>query len=164
MVSSQTERHRLGGLFRGGVLTFARFSEAFLILKAENAGLSLAFVLLVLNIIYAASAYPMGALATGSIPDSFLSPASSSHRRGHRTRDSPGSLTGSDTNIRIRPGTETRVLRRSTRISNRSGRLCARLLARLAVFLSSIMLPAAASRYDMLRSNTSRKGHAYVPP
>ena len=66
-----TELHRLGGLFWGvvavgTVLTLARFSEAFLILRAENAGLSLAFVplvLVVMNIVYAASAYPMGILS-----------------------------------------------------------------------------------------------------
>ncbi len=66
-----TELHLLGGLFWGvvavgTVLTLARFSEAFLILRAENAGLSLAFiplVLVVMNIVYAASAYPMGILS-----------------------------------------------------------------------------------------------------
>lgn len=62
---------RLGGLFWGVVcvgamLTLARFSEAFLILRAEGAGLPLAFVplvLVVMNVVYAASAYPMGALS-----------------------------------------------------------------------------------------------------
>jgi len=75
-----TELHRLGGLFwgvvaLGGVLTLARFSEAFLILRAENAGLSLAFVplvLIVMNIIYAASAYPMGILADRFNPHVIL--------------------------------------------------------------------------------------------
>ena len=50
----------------GAVLTLARFSEAFLILRAQNAGLSLAFaplVLVVMNIIYALSSYPLGALS-----------------------------------------------------------------------------------------------------
>ncbi len=50
----------------GAVLTLARFSEAFLILRAQNTGLSLAFaplVLVIMNIVYALSAYPMGALS-----------------------------------------------------------------------------------------------------
>lgn len=62
---------RLGSLFWGvvavgAVLTLARFSEAFLILRAEGAGLPLALVplvLVVMNVVYAASAYPMGALS-----------------------------------------------------------------------------------------------------
>jgi MFS family permease len=61
----------LGGLFWGvvavgAVLTLARFSEAFLVLRAEDAGLRLALVPLVLvamNVVYAATAYPMGALS-----------------------------------------------------------------------------------------------------
>jgi MFS family permease len=50
----------------GVVLTLARFSEAFLILRAKNAGLPLALaplVLVVMNIVYALSAYPLGALS-----------------------------------------------------------------------------------------------------
>jgi len=50
----------------GAVLTLARFSEAFLILRAQAAGLSLALipiVLIAMNIVYALSAYPMGALS-----------------------------------------------------------------------------------------------------
>jgi len=50
----------------GAVLTLARFSEAFLILRAQNAGLALALaplVLVVMNIVYALSAYPLGALS-----------------------------------------------------------------------------------------------------
>jgi MFS family permease len=62
---------RLGGLFwgtvaAGAMLTLARFSEAFLILRAEDAGLAPALVplvLVVMNVVYAASAYPMGALS-----------------------------------------------------------------------------------------------------
>jgi MFS family permease len=61
----------LGGSFWavvavGALLTLARFSEAFLILRAEAAGLRVAFVPLVLvlmNIVYAASAYPAGVLS-----------------------------------------------------------------------------------------------------
>jgi MFS family permease len=48
------------------VFTLARFSEAFLILRAEGAGLTLTFVplvLVVLNVAYALSAYPVGALS-----------------------------------------------------------------------------------------------------
>lgn len=66
-----TELGRLGGLYWGivavgAVLTLARFSEAFLILRAENAGLSAALaplVLVVMSVVYALSAYPMGALS-----------------------------------------------------------------------------------------------------
>ena len=50
----------------GAVLTLARFSEAFLILRARTAGLSLALaplVLVVMNIVYALSAYPLGVLS-----------------------------------------------------------------------------------------------------
>jgi MFS family permease len=50
----------------GAVLTLARFSEAFLILRAQNLGLPLALaplVLVVMNIVYALSAYPLGALS-----------------------------------------------------------------------------------------------------
>ncbi len=49
----------------GAVLTLARFSEAFLILRAQTAGLTLALaplVLVIMNIVYALSAYPLGAL------------------------------------------------------------------------------------------------------
>lgn len=50
----------------GAVLTLARFSEAFLVLRAQQGGLALALVPLVLvlmNVIYAVCAYPMGKLA-----------------------------------------------------------------------------------------------------
>lgn len=46
-----------------GVLTLARFSEAFLLLRAEDVGLAVTWVpviLIVMNIVYAASAYPFG--------------------------------------------------------------------------------------------------------
>jgi len=48
------------------VLTAARFSEAFLLLAAQHAGMALALipaVLVLMNIAYAASAYPFGRLA-----------------------------------------------------------------------------------------------------
>jgi MFS family permease len=50
----------------GTVLTLARFSEAFLVLRAEGRGLPLALVplvLIVMNVVYALSAYPFGALS-----------------------------------------------------------------------------------------------------
>ena len=48
----------------GGVFTLARFSEAFLVLRAQQSGIALAWVPLVMvamNVVYAASAYPFGA-------------------------------------------------------------------------------------------------------
>jgi MFS family permease len=50
----------------GAVFTLARFSEAFLVLRAQNVGLDLSYVplvMIVMNIVYAASAYPAGAAA-----------------------------------------------------------------------------------------------------
>jgi MFS family permease len=50
----------------GAVLTLARFSEAFLILRAEQLGLALALVplaLVVMNLVYTAIAYPAGVAA-----------------------------------------------------------------------------------------------------
>jgi len=50
----------------GAVFTLARFSEAFLILRAQDVGLSLTYVpiiLIVMNIVYALVAYPAGAAA-----------------------------------------------------------------------------------------------------
>jgi MFS family permease len=50
----------------GAVFTLARFSEAFLILRAQNVGLSLTWVPIVLvgmNVVYALSAYPAGVLS-----------------------------------------------------------------------------------------------------
>ena len=50
----------------GAVLTLAGFSQAFLILRAQASGLPLALaplVLVVMNGVYAASAYPLGALS-----------------------------------------------------------------------------------------------------
>ena len=62
---------RLGGTYwwvvgLGAVFTLARFSEAFLVLRAEQSGVPLALVPLVMvamNGVYAASAYPFGRLA-----------------------------------------------------------------------------------------------------
>jgi MFS family permease len=50
----------------GGVFTLARFSEAFLVLRVQQGGLSLAWVplvLIVMNAVYALGAYPLGRLA-----------------------------------------------------------------------------------------------------
>lgn len=50
----------------GGVLTLARFSEAFLVLRAQGLGLGVDYVplvLVVMNLVYAASAYPAGWLS-----------------------------------------------------------------------------------------------------
>ena len=50
----------------GAIFTLARFSEAFLVLRAQQGGLALAWTPLVLigmNIVYAACAYPFGKLA-----------------------------------------------------------------------------------------------------
>lgn len=50
----------------GGVFTLARFSEAFLVLRAQDVGIALAYVPLVLiamNVVYAVFAYPAGIAA-----------------------------------------------------------------------------------------------------
>lgn len=62
---------RLGGAYWwvvsvGAVFTLARFSEAFLVLRAQQSGVPVALVPLVMvamNLVYAASAYPFGRLA-----------------------------------------------------------------------------------------------------
>jgi len=61
----------LGGAYwwvvaAGGVFTLARFSEAFLILRAQQQGLPDTYaplVLVTMNVVYATAAYPMGKLA-----------------------------------------------------------------------------------------------------
>ncbi len=50
----------------GAVLTLARFSEAFLILRAQNEGLAPVYaplVLVTMNVVYSLSSYPLGALS-----------------------------------------------------------------------------------------------------
>ncbi|WP_431299529.1 MFS transporter [Tabrizicola sp. BL-A-41-H6] len=50
----------------GAVFTLARFSEAFLVLRAQQAGIALAavpLVMVVMNVVYALSAYPIGRLS-----------------------------------------------------------------------------------------------------
>lgn len=66
-----TDTKRLSGPFWGvvavgAVFTLARFSEAFLILKAQDVGLPIALapvIMVVMNIIYSLSSYPAGALS-----------------------------------------------------------------------------------------------------
>ena len=60
----------------GAIFTLARFSEAFLVLRVQSGGLPLAFVPLVLiamNLVYAAAAYPFGKLADSMSHWSLLS-------------------------------------------------------------------------------------------
>jgi MFS family permease len=50
----------------GAVMTLARFSEAFLVLRAQSVGMAIAWVplvMVVMNVVYALSAYPAGKLA-----------------------------------------------------------------------------------------------------
>jgi MFS family permease len=68
---SRSELRRLGGAYWlvvivATVFTLARFSEAFLLLRAQSVGLTLALVpaiLVVMNIVYAVSAWPAGVLS-----------------------------------------------------------------------------------------------------
>jgi MFS family permease len=70
----------LGGAFwwvtmAGAAFTLARFSEAFLLLRAQNLDLEVAFTPLVLvgmNVVYAATAYPAGRLADRISPRFLL--------------------------------------------------------------------------------------------
>ena len=60
----------------GAAFTLARFSEAFLVLRAQQSGIPIAWVPLVMvamNIVYAASAYPFGRLSDRSSPIKLLS-------------------------------------------------------------------------------------------
>jgi MFS family permease len=68
---SRASMRRLGAAYwgvvvLGGLFSLARFSEAFLVLRAEQVGVPLALVPLVMvamNAVYAASAYPFGRLS-----------------------------------------------------------------------------------------------------
>lgn len=68
---SLTEIRTLGGAYWwvvaiAGVFTLARFSEAFLILRAQDVGLPLTLVpvvLVVMNVVYSLSAYPAGVMS-----------------------------------------------------------------------------------------------------
>jgi MFS family permease len=72
--------HRLGRAFwivtaTGAALTLARFSEAFLVLRAQDLGLAIAFAPLVLvgmNLVYSGVAYPAGRLADRVSPRALL--------------------------------------------------------------------------------------------
>lgn len=74
------ELRRLGGAYWrvvgvAAVLTLARFSEAFLVLRAQEAGLVMALVplvLVVMNLAYGLSAYPAGLLADRRDPKRLL--------------------------------------------------------------------------------------------
>ena len=57
------------------VLTLARFSEAFLLLRAQNLGMSdtwVPLILIVMNVVYAATAYPLGSLSDNGNRRSLL--------------------------------------------------------------------------------------------
>ncbi|MDD2737545.1 MAG: MFS transporter [Methylomonas lenta] len=59
----------------GAVFTLARFSEAFLVLRAQQSGIPIAWVPLVMvamNIVYATSAYPFGKLSDNIKPAKLL--------------------------------------------------------------------------------------------
>ena len=59
----------------GAVFTLARFSEAFLILRAQDVGLALGYVpvvLVLMNVFYAGAAYPAGAAADRLSPRTLL--------------------------------------------------------------------------------------------
>jgi len=59
----------------GATFTLARFSEAFLVLRVQATGLPLAFVplvLIVMNVVYAAAAYPFGKMADSRSHKSLL--------------------------------------------------------------------------------------------
>jgi MFS family permease len=75
-----TDARRLSGRYwlvvlLGAIFTLARFSEAFLLLRAQDVGLALGYVPLVLmamNVFYAGLAYPAGAMADGASPRTLL--------------------------------------------------------------------------------------------
>jgi len=59
----------------GAVFTLARFSEAFLILRAQDVGLAIGYVpliMVVMNAVYAAFAYPAGAASDALSPRTLL--------------------------------------------------------------------------------------------
>jgi MFS family permease len=59
----------------GAVFTLARFSEAFLVLRAQDVGLTLSYVplvLIVMNVAYTATAYPAGVAADQLSPRTLL--------------------------------------------------------------------------------------------
>lgn len=59
----------------GGFFTLARFSEAFLVLRAQDIGLGLSYVpvvMIVMNVLYAGGAYPAGAASDRMSPRTLL--------------------------------------------------------------------------------------------
>ena len=59
----------------GAIFTLARFSEAFLVLRAADVGLAIGYVpvvLVAMNVVYAALAYPAGAAADRADPRTLL--------------------------------------------------------------------------------------------
>jgi len=59
----------------GAVFTLARFSEAFLVLRAQDVGLDLGYVpivMIVMNVFYAGGAYPAGAAADRASPRTLM--------------------------------------------------------------------------------------------
>ena len=55
------------GVWHGTVFTLARFREAFLVLRAQQSGIPVAYIPLVMvgmNLLYACLAYPFGRLST----------------------------------------------------------------------------------------------------
>ena len=73
------------------VLTLARFSEAFLLLRAQNVGLPTAmapWVMVVMSVVYAAVSYPVGAAADrGGGPRLLSAGLCGAHRVRHRARE-----------------------------------------------------------------------------
>lgn len=78
---SKANLQRLGSSYwwvvcLGGIFTLARFSEAFLLLRAQQLQIPLAYVPLVMvamNMVYAATAYPFGKLSDRLAPATLLS-------------------------------------------------------------------------------------------
>jgi MFS family permease len=76
------ELRRLGSAFWwvvaiGAAFSLARFSEAFLVLRAQQGGLALAWipaVLVIMNLVYALTAYPAGSLSDRVSPSRLLVP------------------------------------------------------------------------------------------
>lgn len=60
----------------GAVFTLARFSEAFLVLRAQQLGIPTAFVplmMVIMNLVYSASAYPFGKISDNTSHNKLLS-------------------------------------------------------------------------------------------
>ena len=64
----------------GALFTLARFSQAFLLLRAQDVGLSVGYVplvMIVMNVVFAAGAYPAGIAADTWVANGCLLPDSS---------------------------------------------------------------------------------------